>query len=165
MLTDVSNTPPVSPLRDQCRKLGRIISIACLGLAGLLLLESLGPLAARSASGSDIGHRLINLMAPCCYLVALWHMGRVLKTFARQGRVLPTASDILKGIGISLAVGAIFQIFLVPLLLIAVGKGPGYFIALDGAHMVLGILGLGLWGLSRLFRRAARLERELDEII
>jgi hypothetical protein len=154
-----------SRLRVQCLTIGRGILIISLGLGALLLLENFGPALVRPLTGPELGLRVINLVAPACYLAALWHMGQVLITFAREGRFMTTTTGILKVVGIALSVGAAFQVLLAPSLQALVAARPGYFIALDGADTALGVLGIGLWGTSRLFGRAARLERELEDII
>ena len=142
-----------------------MIRAGAIGLGALLALENFGPLLVKKAGTADLLLVLINLVAPLCYLLALGYVGRILARFAEEGRFALAAAGALAGVGIALLGGSAFHILLAPSLSAALGHGPGYVFGLDAAEIALGGVGLGLWGFSRLFRRAAQLEQELDEFM
>jgi hypothetical protein len=128
-------------------------------------LETLGPWLVKPLVLPDLLLAVASLVAPATYILGLWRLGGVLKVFAREGRFVTAAFEALRGVGLVLALGAVFTIAIEPGLAILLGRSRGYFIGLSAADIALGLLGAMLCGFARLFRRAAELERELDGFI
>lgn len=161
----MTNLPPLNRLRADCGRLARGLFILCLIVSGLILLESCGPWLVRRPDGGQVVARLINLVAPAAYMAGLWRLGRGLRLYADKGRFGAALADALGGVGWALVAGAVFQIAVAPGLSALSGHGPGYWIGLDPAAFALAPLGLALIVFARLFRRAARLEAELETIL
>ena len=163
MMHDLVSSP--TRLRRDCGRLARGLAILCLVVSGLILLESFGPWLVRRPDGGEVVARLIALVAPAAYMAGLWGLGRGLKLFAGHGRFVTAVADALNGVGWALAAGGVFQVAVAPGLEALSGHGPGYWIGLDPAAFALAALGLALVVLARLFRRAARLEAELETLL
>jgi Protein of unknown function (DUF2975) len=153
------------PLRAQCGKLGAILAVFSFGLAGLIGLETIGPLMVQPISARDAAVALVGLVSPLAYTLGLWSLSGVLRGFSREGRFVDSAFDALRSIGFVLAIGAVFKVIVEPELAWWLGRSRGYWIGLDPGDIALGLMGAGLWVFARLFRRAARLEAELDGFI
>ncbi len=170
MSTDF-DVPAPTRLQRECRRLGRVTLIATPLLLALTILDRTGPLLAALITGhGGVDWRawalaIIALVPTLIYLFGLWRTGTVLRAIGREGRFLTAVGTTLRGVGLALALGALFQIAIAPALAKGLGDGPGYWIGLDSAAITLGLLGLVLMIFGRLFRRAARLEAELGEII
>ena len=154
-----------TPLRRDCRRLAKVFFIACLVLGALMLLEGLGPWVFRRPDLGNIAVAIIDLVAPAAYLAGLWRLAVTLAAFARDGRFQTILAGGLRGVGLALLFGGVFQTALAPELKTLSGHGPGYVIGLDAAAIVIAAIGAGLWAISRLFRKAARMETELEGII
>ena len=158
-------------LQSECLRLGRATLIATPVLLALIVLDRTGALmvamvAGRGGAGwREWGLALVALVPAVIYLVSLWRIGTALRAIGREGRFVTAVAATLRGVGLALALGALFQIALAPMLDRALGHGPGYWIGLDSAAMTLGAVGLVLMIFARLFRRAARLEQALGEFI
>ncbi len=156
-------TPVPGRLRQDCRRLALALYTVCSGLLVLIVLESFGPWLVRHPTGPQVAVRLINLVAPLVYMAGLWRLAHVLKIYGASGRFL--AAEALGGVGMALTGGGVFQVALLPGLEALAGQGPGYVISLDPAAIVLAALGVALMMFARLFRRAARMEAELETIL
>ncbi len=156
---------PRSPLRSDCHRLANILPMVSIVLAVLIVLDTTGPWLVRWPGASQALARLITLVAPAAYVIALWRLGRVLKLFGDTGRLIAAAGKALGNVGWALAIGGAFQTLAAPALQTLTGHGPGYWIGLDSAAIALAALGLALVVLARIFNRAARLEAELDQIL
>ncbi|MGZ3297626.1 MAG: DUF2975 domain-containing protein [Asticcacaulis sp.] len=159
-----------SRLQAECRRLGLLILIATPLLLVLIVLDRTGVLMASGLTGRGAGWRdwaraIVALVPALIYLFCLWRTGAALRDIGREGRFVAAIAETLRRVGVALSLGALFQIAIAPTLAKAFGQGPGYWIGLDSAALTLGVLGLVLMIFARLFRRAARMESELDEII
>lgn len=158
-MTDI----PPSPLRRDCGRLAKALYALCATVSLLILLDSLGPWLVRRPDGAGLVAGLLGLIAPLAYMVGLARLARVLGLYAGHGRFAVT--DALAGVGWALTAGAVFQTLAAPGLARLAGHGPGYWIGLDAATIALGALGIALVVFARLFRRAARMETELETIL
>jgi hypothetical protein len=154
-----------TPLRRDCRRLAKAFFIGCLVLGVLVLLEGLGPWVFKRPDPGDISVTIIDLVAPAAYLAGLWRLAVTLSAFARDGRFQTVIAAGLRSVGLALLFGGLFQTAVAPGLKTLSGHGPGYVIGLDAADVVIAAIGAGLWAISRLFRKAARMESELEGII
>ncbi len=165
------DTPTPSRLQMECLRLGGFTLVATPVLSMLIVLDRTGALLAAMVSGRhavdgrDWGLAVVALVPAVIYLLSLWQIGTALRAIGREGRFVTAVAATLRGVGLALALGALFQIALAPALDRALGHGPGYWIGLDSAAITLGALGLVLIVFARLFRRAARLENTLGEFI
>jgi hypothetical protein len=170
MAIDQDTTAPTR-LQTQCRRLGLATLITTPVLLVLIGLDRTGVLMVAMVRGHagagwrDWGLAGVALVPSLIYLGSLWQMGMALRAIGREGRFVTAVAATLRGVGLALALGALFQIAAAPMLDQLLGRGPGYWIGLDSAAITLGALGLVLMIFARLFKRAARLEHALDEII
>jgi len=165
-MSDTPSSPaPPDRLRRDCRRLAAVLPATCLILLALVVLEALGPWLVRRPDAGQITAGLTGLVAPAAYIAALWRLGMVLKIFGISGRFVTGAGSVLRSVGWALAAGGGFQVLLAPALEKFAGRDPGYWIGLNPAAVALAALGLALVTFARLFRRAARLEAELETIL
>jgi hypothetical protein len=158
-------------VRADARRVARIIGVAVVALAILLILERLGaPALAVSRQGVDaatlrgIGMPLIEITPDIAYLVALQSIRAALASFARGEFFAPLVTRMLARVGALLALGAFAATFVVPLVERALGRSPGYWIAFDVSGLVLGAIGLALIVIARVLQRASAIESELAGI-
>jgi len=163
-MPDIAPSPAAPDrLRRDCRRLAAVLQVSCVIVAMLVLLEATGPWLVRRPDAAHLTAGLTGLVAPGAYVAALWRLGGVLKVFAASGRFL--AGTALNSVGWALAAGGAFQVLVAPALEKLMGADPGYWIGLDPAAVALAALGGALVTFARLFRRAARLEAELETIL
>lgn len=100
------------------------------------------------------------------YLYALWTMRLAFGRIA-GGEVFSTVlPSSLTRLGLALALGATATVFVSPLALrLMGGYRHGAYAAFDPSAITIGLAGLFLVILSRLFSRAVMLQNELDEIL
>ena len=96
------------------------------------------------------------------YIWAIWMVRQALKAIAGGalfGQVVPR---LLFRVGAALFVGALFNVFGVPLLTRLLYE-RGAYLAFDGAAITLGVVGATLVLLSQLLAQAASMRDELNE--
>ena len=100
------------------------------------------------------------------YLFALWTMRSAFGRIA-DGEVFSTVlPGSLFRLGLALALGAVVTVFVSPLMLRFMGGyRHGAYAAFDPSAITIGLTGLFLVILSRLFARAVMMQHELDEIL
>ena len=157
--------PTPSRLRHDCRRMSLWAGPASGLLAALLALEAFGPWLAARPDGATVAAGLVDAVAPAAFLVGLWRLGVAFGRFAESGRFAAALADGLRAVGLVLVLGGLFQTFAAPGLKIVAGRGPGYYVGLDAAAIVIAALGAALLVIARLLRRAAALEAELDTIL
>ena len=152
-------------------RMRRLVSVLVASLALLLILERFSALTLRmlhQGVGPDdlrrFGFELIAACPEVLYLLSLWWIRQALAAFAEGKLYTPTIAQMLSRVGAVLAIGAGISVFLVPSASKALGFGPGYVIAYDVSGLVLGGIGLSLRVIAHVFRRAAEMQAELDEI-
>ncbi len=137
-------------------------------LAGLLLALGIeGMMAVRADDPGTAVRFLLPYRLPMAfYLLAVWTIRQASAQLARGvlfDRVLPA---LLARLGAALAAGAAASVFVSPWLLrLMHGPRNGAFVAFDPPAITTGLTGLLLVVLSRLFVRAAALQRDLDGIL
>ena len=165
-MSEIAETPPTpGKLRQSCQRAALAFAIACFVLTALILLDGFGPWLVHHPDGGQVAAKLIGLVAPAAYMTGLWRLGRALKSFAETGRFAAAVSNSLASVGWALLAGGVFQTALAPGLEALAHHGPGYLIGLDAAALVLAALGVALLIFARLFKRAGRMEAELDLIL
>jgi len=133
----------------------------------LLALVFEAAMAARApSSDSALRFLLPYRLAMLFYLSAIWTMRRA---FGQIGDGEPFDSvlpNLLLRLGLALSGGAVVSVFLSPLLLrLSDGFRRGSFAAFDPPAITIGLVGLMLVILSKLFARAVAVHRELDEFL
>ncbi len=98
------------------------------------------------------------------YLFAIWKMRITFNALANGevfGNALPA---LIKWIGVALSAGAIITIFVSPVMLrLSFGPGEGGYANFDANAIMLGIVGMMLILIARLFHHASEMRVELDE--
>jgi hypothetical protein len=158
----LSDAPPSGGLRRDCKRLARGGAVLCVGLAVLLLLDRCGLWLVARPSSSQVAATATDAIAPIAYLVGLWRLGRALDRFGDEGRLAIALSRGLTGVAIALILGGVFETLVAPGLKTVFGAGPGYYVGLNPAAISIAAVGVGLLAISRLLRRAASMEAELD---
>lgn len=155
----------VEALRHRGRWLNRLALTIFVTLLLALAIEA-AMIIRRDAQGEALRFWLSYRLSMPFYLSAIWTMHR---TFAQIAdgelfdRVLPVS---LSRLGFALAGGAIASVFLSPWLMrILSGFRRGAFASFDPPAITIGLVGLLLVVLSRLFTRAIAMPHELDEIL
>lgn len=155
----------VDALRMRSRWLSRLAIIIFAVLLVALTIEA--AMVAR-ADDPNVGLKFcLSYRLPMLfYLSAIWTMRRAFSRIANGelfDRVLPTS---LSRLGQALAGGAVASVFVTPWLLRFLGGfRQGAFAAFDPPAITIGLVGLLLVVLSKLFARAVAMHRELDEIL
>jgi hypothetical protein len=140
-------------------------------LIGLLVLERFGALAFKMwKEGLDnsmlrrLAFQAIRTSPEVFYLLALWGIREALAALARGELYTATLTRMLHRVGVTLAIGAFINVFLVPGAGWLLGNGPGYLIAYDVSGLVLGAIGLSLTILAKVLQHARQIQSELEEI-
>lgn len=112
--------------------------------------------------GRSTGMMIIFYVPMFIYIWAIWMVRQALKAIAGGalfGQVVPR---LLFRVGAALFVGALFNVFGVPLLTRLLYE-RGAYLAFDGAAITLGVVGATLVLLSQLLAQAASMRDELNE--
>lgn len=116
--------------------------------------------------GTALGFWLSYRLSMIFYLSAIWTMHRAFARIAGGelfDLVLPVS---LSRLGFALAGGAVTSVFISPWLARVLGGfRRGAFASFDPPAITIGLVGLLLVVLSKLFARAVAMHRELDEIL
>lgn len=155
----------VVALRSRSRWLNRLAAMIFVILLVALAIEAAMVARADDPDGGLkfwLSYRLPMLF----YLSAIWTMRRAFGRIADGelfDRVLPAS---LSRLGLALAGGAVASVFATPWLLRFLGGfRQGAFAAFDPPAITIGLVGLLLVVLSKLFAHAVAMHRELDEIL
>ncbi|MEO7326025.1 MAG: DUF2975 domain-containing protein [Dokdonella sp.] len=161
----------VVEIRRRSASLCRLITVLAATLWLLLLLERFGAVGLRIVqNGADatslgaLAAQAVAAIPDIAYLFALGGVRHALSEFASGHFYVPTVARMLDRVGVLLAAGAFVGIFVVPGLQRAFGAQTGYWIGFNVSALVLGVLGLSLTVIARVFGQAAALKAELDEI-
>ena len=157
-----------SPPTEMQRQSGLFAKLATLMLVILVFAVGLD-LFVDTRSGVDGGmlaYIAIYRAPMVFYLLAIWAIRTALIRIAAGSafeRVMPI---LLTRVGLALALGATFGVFVSPLFLrLSFGARFGAFANFDPAAITVGVVGLMLMTLARLFARAVAMRAELDEIL
>lgn len=105
------------------------------------------------------------VVAPACYLFAVWSIGAGLGQVAKGRLIQPALASTLRRVGLALGVGAVFNVFLMTNLLRALNGTTGGLMFFDVGGMTLGMIGGALFLFGRVMDQAGRVQAELDEMI
>ena len=154
-------------IRARSRRLRSVVTVMVFGLGALLAMERFSAAAIQAWRGGGwdwLAAQAAAAVPELVYLLALWWVRQALAAFAAGELFTPAVARTLHRVGLTLAIGALLNSFVVPAVQTMVGRGPGYLIAYDMAGLVLGLVGLSLSMLATLFTHASALQSELDEI-
>ncbi len=158
-------------IQARSARLRRLVTIALVMLAVLLALERFGAIGLQLYRRGFTGDGPRRLAWECAsafpevlYLLALWWIRQALAAFATGKLYSPTIIRMLDRVGLTLAVGAVITVLLLPTIGAALGFGPGYLIAYDVSSLVLGAIGLALKIIGHVLHEASKAQAELDEI-
>jgi uncharacterized membrane protein (DUF485 family) len=154
-------------IRARSRRLRSVVTVMVFGLAALLTMERFSAAAISAVRGGGwewLASQVAAAVPEVVYLLALWWVRQALAAFAAGELFTPAVARTLHRVGLTLAIGALLNTFVVPALQTMVGRGPGYLIAYDIGGLVLGAVGLSLSMVAALFTHASALQSELDEI-
>lgn len=155
--------------RRACRLLRLAALVVCAGVAALVLLALLSLVA--GPPGHAGGARMQGLLAalrfsPALgYLWALWAVQRAFGEIGAGALFAASVSRALRHIGAGVLVGALLSVFAVTNLTRIIEGGRGSLVYFDLSGIVLGVVGVALVLLARLFDHARALQAELDEIV
>ena len=151
---------------DELRRQGMMVAVAA-GMSAILLF-CLMLLNVWGFASSDTGPtywtvRSVPMMFYVAAIVAIALAGRQVARGREFGSVLPR---LISAVGLLLAAGSLFEVFGVAFLMRVFAvegfKSIGFF---DPSYVALGSVGLLLWLLGRMMRRASAVARELGEFI
>lgn len=161
--------PLPKSLRARCARMARWQLALLCTLLFFLLTERFGAVVVavlqQPTSATTLNllcGRLVLAVPDLCYLLALWWVRVALLEFASGAFHTPVIATALRRVGIALALGSVFILFIAPGLQRLLGANPGYFIAYNIGSAVLCALGAALAMLAQVLKRAARVQTELD---
>lgn len=126
----------------------------------LLLLLTLGQLSSIVRMGIT-GWAFLVLPMPF-YLFAMFSTWRSLHLVGNGGKLAPALSSLMRRAGIALFIGGLVEVFAVPAWIGAYDL-PGQPINITA--IVIGVIGVGLYGISGLIEEARAARAELEEFI
>jgi hypothetical protein len=156
-----------SLIRARSARLRTVVTMLLVVLAALLALERFSAATLQWWRGGGwewLASQAVAAGPELMYLLALWWVRQALSAFALGELFTPAVARTLNRVGLTLAIGAALNSFVVPGLQTAMGRGPGYLIAYDLGGVVLGVVGLSLSMVAHVFTHAAAVQAELDEI-
>lgn len=159
--------------QDHFRRACRLLRLAALVvLAGVAALVAIALLA---VIAGPFGHadsaRMQGLLAavrfsPALgYLWALWAVQRAFGEIGAGTTFAASVSRALRHIGGGVLAGALLSVFAITNLTRMIEGGHGGWMFFDLSGIVLGVVGVALVLLARLFDHARALQAELDEIV
>lgn len=155
-----------TPADDRgARRMARLLTFIFWLVAAALLLERLGYAGVYRGSVRPLallGQFLLSLPA-ILYLAAVWQLRKALAAVAAGNPFGDAVVRAMRRVGVLLAAAALVSTLLLPSLSHALGKTMHRLIDLDVATFTIGAVGLGLWTLAHVVRRAAAQDRELKE--
>lgn len=136
-------------------------------LLALMAAEKLSPpamAALRDGAFDPAGWAaaFVQLLPAAFFTAALWALRTAFLGVAAERPFTNELPRALRMAGWALAAGAATAVLAEPALLSALGKGPGYAVALDAAAIATGAIGIGLVALAALLREAVAMKSELD---
>lgn len=154
---------PVNEIQRRSRLLELLSTLIFSLLALAICVEAVmlpnaeNPLAAAKSS-------IILRLPILFYLMAIWMMRQAFGALAKGALFNDVVPFLLKWIGFALSAGAFMTVFGVPILYrVVVAGGAGSIANFDPAAIAIGIVGLMLTILARLFAQAADIRSELEE--
>lgn len=154
-----------SPIMRQSLRLRPLISLFLLLLISVIGLDVALALQASSSEQALVAVLLIRLPI-AFYLAAIWSMRMATAQLAQGATFDLLLPKLLTCVGWSLALGALTSVLISPLLQRAMlGNNFGGLATFDPAAIAVGLVGLLLAILARLFEQAADMRSELDEIL
>lgn len=155
----------VSPIARQSSLLRSFINLVLILLIGVISFDVILALQA-SSSRQTLGAVLVIRLPIAFYLAAIWSMRMTTAQLAQGVTFDGLIPKLLARVGWSLALGALTSVLIGPLLQRAMlGNHFGGLAAFDPAAIAVGLVGLLLAILARLFEQAAEMRSELDEIL
>jgi hypothetical protein len=154
-------------IRERSRRLRSVVTVLVVGLSAVLALERFSAAAIHAWRGGGwewLAAQAVAAAPEIVYLLALWWVRQALRAFAAGELFTPAVARTLHRVGLTLAIGAGLNTFVVPGVQTMLGQSPGYLIAYDIGGLVLGAVGLSLSMVATLFTHASALQSELDEI-
>ena len=155
---------PKTPIARRARW-ASILATAVVAVFALVLAGEAAMLARQGdprAAAGQLAFRLPLIVD----LWAAWTLRCAFASLARGALFDRVVPRLLRQLGGALALGGATSVVLAPLAQRAVaGTARGAYLAFDPAAITLGVVGLLLVLLARLFSRAGRMRVELDEII
>lgn len=158
----------VSPTRfraDCARfRLLAFITAACIVVA--LGLASTVPIARGTLAMSDphFAADLVRLLPAACYVLGIVFVGQAVGRLASGRPVQQTLASALRRIGVALASGGVFNVFLVTNLERMILGTRGGYVYFDVGSMTLAVIGAALVLLAHVVDQAVLVQAELDEM-
>ena len=157
--------PTSSPIMRQSLRLRPLISLFLLLLVSVIGVDVVLALQA-SSSEKALFAVLLTRLPIAFYLAAIWSMRMATAQLAQGATFDLLLPKLLTRVGWALALGALTSVLISPLLLrTMLGNHFGGLAAFDPAAIAVGLVGLLLAILARLFEQAAEMRSELDEIL
>lgn len=99
------------------------------------------------------------------YLFGVWSIGSAMGQLSKGRLIQPILSSALRRVGLSLGLGGVMSVFVVPNVVRLMDIGGGALLHFDVAGMTLGMIGGALFLLGGVVEQAGRVQAELDEMI
>lgn len=149
---------------DTLRMRSRWLARAILGVLVILMLVPVTIVVAVLAGRYHLGDVIVRQLPMIFYVAALWSIRGALNEYARGGSLSDRAGRSIQAVGMSLFLGGLTSVFVVPTILLAI-HGHGSFALFDVSAITLGAVGLSLVVIGRLLGDAEAARRELEEFL
>lgn len=155
----------ISATDRNARRMARLLTFIFWLVAAALLLERLGYAGIYRGTVQPFAllEQLLLSLPAILYLTAVWQLRNALAAVASGNLFGDAVVRAIRRVGALLVVAALVSTFLLPPMSRALGQVMHRLIDLDVATFTIGAVGLGLWSLAHVVRRAAAHERELKE--
>jgi hypothetical protein len=145
----------------------RLAGATAIALIALIAAERLSPplMAAWTPGGIDaaaLAAGVVRLLPALAFTWALWALRQGFAGVASGQAFTNELPRALAHAGWALIAGALAATIVEPVLLSALGRGPGYIVALDAGAIATGAVGAGLVALASLLREAVAMKSELE---
>lgn len=159
--------PSQSEFQRRAAMASRAAGVTAIALVAIMALEKLSPpaievLRTQTIDGAALLRGGVQLLPSAAFTAALWALRGMFANVAAGNAFTIELPRAIRTAGWALTAGAVAAVLIEPVLLTALGRGPGYFIALDAGAIAVGAVGVAFVALSSLLREAVAMKSELD---
>jgi len=160
----------IKSFRRMCGQFRWLAVFVVIGAGGLLLLvyavfPLMSMVANRPRTNPYSAGFAIKQLSCVAYLYGVWSIGQAMGEIAKGRLIQPALASALRRVGIALAAGGVFSVFLAPNLMRLVRFPHASYVHFDVPGMTLAVVGAALFLLSRVMDQASLVQAELDEMI
>jgi hypothetical protein len=162
--------PKRSELQHRAMMASRAAGLTAIALVLLIAAEKLSPPAmeiirTQTLDAAALAGGVVQVLPAAAFTAALWALRGMFAGVAAGKTFTGELPQAMRAAGWALTAGGVAAVLAVPVLLSALGRGPGYLLALDAGAIAVGAVGIAFVALSSLLREAVAIKSELDEFM